>query len=116
LTPPTTRPTSYQAGEFILVDFPFSSGRQAKIRPVLVILDTGDADVLVARITSGRPAGPFDVGLVDWQQGGLKSASTVRLHKMNTIEKSRSHHRIGLIQPADRQRVSDVLRQTFGNW
>lgn len=114
--PPTTRPTSYQAGEFIIVDLPFSSGSQSKIRPVLVILDSGDADVLVARITSGRPTVAFDVGLVEWRAGGLRTASTARLHKLNTVEKSRVLHRIGLIQPADRQRVSDVLRQTFGNW
>jgi hypothetical protein len=41
--------TSYQSGEVVLVSFPFTQSSQTKNRPALVLLDTGDADVLVAR-------------------------------------------------------------------
>ena len=41
--------TSYQPGEVVLVAFPFTGGPHVKRRPALVILDSGDADVVVAR-------------------------------------------------------------------
>ena len=44
--------TVYQAGDVVLVAFPFSSGSSVKARPALVVLDTGDSDVVVARITT----------------------------------------------------------------
>jgi hypothetical protein len=40
--------TNYQVGDLVLVDFPFTVSGPGKPRPALVILDTGDADVLVA--------------------------------------------------------------------
>jgi mRNA interferase MazF len=116
LTPPTTHPIRFQAGELILTDYPFTTGMGWKLRPVLVSLDGGDDDVLTARITSRPPVVAFDVSLTDWRPAGLKTASTVRLHKMNAVEKTLVRQRIGMIQPADRQRVADVLRQMFGNW
>lgn len=39
-------------GDLILVAFRFSSGMEAKHRPATVILDSSDADVVVARVTT----------------------------------------------------------------
>jgi hypothetical protein len=36
---------TYQPGDILLVDFPFTASGQGKARPALVILDTGDAKV-----------------------------------------------------------------------
>ena len=44
--------TLYKPGDVVLVEFPFASGVGSKLRPALVILDTGDVDLVVARITS----------------------------------------------------------------
>lgn len=43
---------NYRFGEVVLLAFPFASRREVKRRPALVLLDTGNADILVARITS----------------------------------------------------------------
>ncbi len=43
---------NFRPGEIVLVTFPFASAAEAKRRPALVLLDTGDADLIVARVTS----------------------------------------------------------------
>lgn len=108
--------TNYQPGDVLLVSFPFSGGTQRKNRPALVLVDAGDADVLVARVTTQGYHTSFDVALADWQGAGLLAPSVVRLHKLATLEKNLIRSHLGALQPADRQKVSDMLRQIFGNW
>ncbi|WP_242057897.1 MULTISPECIES: hypothetical protein [Nostoc] len=43
---------NYQSGSVLLLKLPFSDAVTFKLRPVLLLLDTGDDDVIVARITS----------------------------------------------------------------
>lgn len=38
---------TYQPGDLLLIGFPFSGGSQVKTRPAMVVLDSGDADVVV---------------------------------------------------------------------
>ncbi len=40
----------YQPGEIVLLLFPFTDMGGAKRRPALVLLDTGDIDIVVARV------------------------------------------------------------------
>jgi mRNA interferase MazF len=111
-----TATTSYQAGDILLADFPFVGGHQSQIRPALVVLDTGDMDVLLARITTQRHPTPYDVVLTDWRGARLLAPSIVRMHKMITLSKKQIIKPIGTLQPVDHQRVSTVLNQLFGNW
>jgi len=78
---------SYRPGEVVLLAFPFADATEAKRRPALVLLDTGDADVVVARITSQTAQTTLDVELVEWQQAGLLLPSVVRVHKLATLGK-----------------------------
>ncbi len=41
----------YRPGEVVLLLFPFADATGAKRRPALVLVDTGDDDIIVARIT-----------------------------------------------------------------
>ena len=107
---------SYQAGDLILVDFPFAGGKQVKTRPALVILDTGDADFVAARVTTQAVSASQDVPISDWQGAGLLAASIVRLHKLATLEKSLVRRVLGSLQPADRKQVSAVMKQHYGTW
>src|SRR5437588_8585715 len=108
---PTAMPstTNYQPGNLILVDFPFAGGRQAKTRPALVILDTGDADLVVARVTTQSVSASLDVPITDWQGAGLLAASMVRLHKLATLEKPLVHRVLGSPQQSDRNQVPAVM-------
>lgn len=80
--------TNYQIGDLLLVDFPLTASGPGKPRPALVILDSGDADVLLARVTTRSHGSPFDVPIAAWQQAGLLAPSFVRLHKLATRETS----------------------------
>src|SRR5690242_12989985 len=97
---------NYQAGEVVLMDFPFTTGTQSKARPALVLLDAGDADLLVARITTQSASGSYDVTLSDWRQAGLLAPSSARLHKLVTSAKFRVTRVLGRLEPGDRQKVA----------
>lgn len=43
---------NYQPGEVLLLSFPFVNAVGTKRRPAVVLKDTGDEDIIVARITS----------------------------------------------------------------
>lgn len=62
---------TYSKGEIVLILFPFPSGTGGKVRPGLVLVDSGDQDVLVARITSTKFSTLHDLPIVDWQAAGL---------------------------------------------
>jgi mRNA interferase MazF len=108
--------TSYQPGDLVLVDFPLTVSGPGKPRPVLVILDTGDADVVWARVTSQSQNTPFDVAISGWQLAGLLAPSSVRLHKLATLAKSRVRRHLGTLDANDRQAVATVLRQLAASW
>lgn len=52
---------NYQFGELVIVAFLFAGATETKRRPGLVLLDTGDEDMIVAKITSQIPRTTFDV-------------------------------------------------------
>ncbi|WP_442921954.1 type II toxin-antitoxin system PemK/MazF family toxin [Microcoleus sp. S1D4] len=75
----------------------FAGTTETKRRPGLILLDTGDEDTIVAKITSQIPRTTFDVEIQEWQQAGLKRPSVVRLHKLNTLQKSLVERRLGIL-------------------
>jgi mRNA interferase MazF len=115
---PTLMPstTTYQPGDIVLVDFPFTTSGRGKPRPALVILDTGDADIVSARITTQSQNTTFDVVISDWQSAGLLAASTVRVHKLATLAKSRVQRRLGALSASDRITVANALQSIVASW
>ena len=67
--------TNLLFGTIVLLKFPFSDGRGDKKRPALVILDAGDDDVLVCRITTKEYSTEYDVPINKWEKFGLKLPS-----------------------------------------
>jgi mRNA interferase MazF len=74
-------------GDVILLKFPFTDNQNYKKRPGLLIKDCEDGDIIVCRITSQRYNTKYDVVIKDWQNSGLKLPSTIRVHKIATLEK-----------------------------
>lgn len=101
--------TTYQPGNVVLLAFPFTDGVRQKQRPALVLLDTGDPDIVVARITSQPYTMAFDVALSDRAEAGLLLPSVVRLHKLATLEKSTVSRCLGHLSAQDWDRVRNVL-------
>jgi mRNA interferase MazF len=100
----------------VLVSVPFSSGSGQKSRPALVIADTGDDDVIVARMTSKAPKVAFDVPITEWQAAGLWAPGIVRVHKLTTVEKAIIAKLIGHLSGADQQQVAVMVRLLMGAW
>lgn len=92
---------NYQPGEVILLSYPFTDVTGVKLRPVLVLLDTGDNDILVARITTKITQTLYDVQILEFQVAGLLKQSVVQLHKVNTVEKSLINRRLGMMESSD---------------
>jgi mRNA interferase MazF len=91
---------TYQPGETLLLKFPFSNVEEAKHRPALVVLDVGDNDIVVARITTHISRSSFDVEIKNWREAGLKARSFVRLHKLATLEKNLVDRKLGKLTPS----------------
>jgi len=106
---------NYRAGEIMLLSFPFADAPGARQRPALVLLDTGDEDIVVARVTSQVARGPFDVELVEWQQAGLLLPSIVRVHKVATLEKRLVKRRLGALTARDWARVRAVIQHLWAS-
>lgn len=102
--------TDYKLGEVILIAFPYTNGVGSKKRPALVLYDAGDPDILVARITSQVVRAKDDLVLNDWMEAGLLVPSTVRLHKVATLEKTLINRTLGTLSTSDRQIVVDFLK------
>ncbi|MBD2409267.1 growth inhibitor [Nostoc calcicola FACHB-389] len=106
---------NYQSGSVLLLKLPFSDAVTFKLRPVLLLLDTGDDDVIVARITSQITQTAFDVEIIEWQQAGLMRPSVVRLHKINTVEKRLLERQLGTLQPNDWTKVRQHIHQIWSS-
>ncbi len=105
---------NFNTGEVVLMSFPFSGFSGARRRPALVLLDTGDDDIVVARITSQAVRDTFDIELLEWREAGLLLPSVVRLHKLATLEKSLVERRLGSLMTGDWDRVSESLKRMWG--
>jgi mRNA interferase MazF len=104
---------NHQSGEVLLLLFPFADATGARRRPALVLLDTGDADIVVARVTSQIVRTVFDVELVEWQQAGLLLPSVVRVHKVATLEKRLVERRLGALTSNDWDQVRTRIQQLW---
>ncbi len=107
---------NYQKGDVVILEFTYSDGVTTKTRPALVLLDTGDADIVVARITTTLYDTPYDVTIEKWNESGLFLPSVARLHKLNTSLKSLVTLTLGKLMIEDYKKISEVLKTSYGNW
>ena len=108
--PSTTR---YKWGEVVLVAFPLSDMSGTRKRPGLVLYDSGDEDVMLARITTQEARQQTDVNLTDWKTAGLIAKSVVRLSKVATMKKSLVTRRLGILSAKDKALIRRVWNGMF---
>jgi mRNA interferase MazF len=82
----------------------FYSGVSSKKRPVLVLWLDGD-DVIVAVVTSAQPRTQTDVLLANWSASGLRVSSTIRLSRLDCLEKFLLLNKIGYISGLDAEQL-----------
>ena len=103
----------YKWGDVVLVAFPLSDMSGALRRPGLALFDSGDDDVMLARITTQAIRDRTDLRLVDWQAAGLIAESVVRLSKIVTIRKSLVDRHLGALSPKDKKTVRMIRARMF---
>lgn len=99
----------------MVLAFPFVGTTGAKRRPALVLLDAGDDDVVVARVTSQPRQSAPDVRISEWQQAGLLQPSVARLHKLATLEKRLVQRKLGELTLADWTNVKAELQKLWAS-
>jgi mRNA interferase MazF len=100
-------------GEVVLIRIGFHQTPGGKLRPAVVLLDSGDNDFVDAPINSHPARSDFDVEIRDWRQAGLNVASTIRVNKLTVLAKDEVVRRIGNLASADRSTVAEKLRRAF---
>jgi len=58
---------TYKYGEIVLIEFFQSASHDMKKRPVMIILDTGDNDLILDPITTKERIGIGDYKIKDWR-------------------------------------------------
>lgn len=88
--------------------FRYEDSDEAKQRPVLV-LDDGTVFVLVAKMTSSKPALVTDYQLIEWEKAGLQRQTTVQLDKRRQMTESQLIHEIGRLSIIDIQNILQII-------
>lgn len=109
-----------QRGEVVLVDYPYTAGGGAKVRPVLVIQNDRDnqrlLNTIVAQITSvtRRALEPtqllIEIATPEGQQSGLRQDSVVNCVNLLTLDKDRVLRRLGSLPDSLMQKVNNCLK------
>ena len=105
--------TSYNLGDIILIGFPHTDLQTISKRPAIVLYDSGDQDVLVARVTTQEYTNETDYKIPDWQKSGLLAESYIRLGKQATIEKRFVIRKLGTLETRDIELLQLILRRMF---
>src|SRR5271157_717439 len=100
-------------GEVVLIRIEFHQTPGGKLRPAVVLLDSGDEDFVAAPITSHLRVSDFDVPVHQWREAGLNTASTIRVHKLTVLAKDVIVRRLGELGGPDRTALREVLRRAF---
>ena len=100
-------------GDVVLIRMQYHQTQGSKIRPALVLLDTGDDDFVAASVTSQPRSSECDVPLAEWQAAGLNVPSSVRVHKLTVLPKSDIVRQLGSCSGSDRDGLLRVLCHTF---
>jgi len=109
-------------GDVVLVPFPFTDLTTDKVRPaVIVSADPQETDVTIAFVSSAVSPGEqseTDYVLRQHDPGfegtGLKKASTFKMRKLLTIERTMVIRRLGRVSPVIQNQLDARLRRAIG--
>jgi mRNA interferase MazF len=105
--------TAYKFGDIVLMGFPYTDLRNVSKRPAIVLYDSGDQDVLVARVTTQEYVSEGDYKILNWKKGGLLAESYVRLGKQATIEKHYIIRQLGTLEAGEIEKLKSILRKIY---
>jgi len=105
-------------GSLVLVDFTYADQKQFKLRPALVISNSGNnrmsRDVIVMKITSKEPK-HWGVSLTndDLANGLLDFSSFVQVDAIYALEKTIIRDMIGMVRPEKMKEIKTQMVELF---
>jgi len=121
-TPNPLSPTGHNRGDVVLVPFPNSDLRTAKLRPAVIVqandLDTGISQVIIAMVSSNlaRAGHPSRILIETSTNMGTKSGllfdSVLMCDNLATVTLTAITRKIGSISGLSE--IDDALRKTLG--
>jgi mRNA-degrading endonuclease toxin of MazEF toxin-antitoxin module len=100
-------------GEVVLIRMQFHEATGAKVRPAVVLLDTGDSDFVAAPVTSHARNSEFDLAIGEWRAAGLNVASSIRIHKLTVLAKNDIVRSLGTLPESDQASLAGLLCRAF---
>jgi mRNA interferase MazF len=107
-------------GDVVLIDFPFSAGGGAKVRPALVVQNDRDnvrlPNTIVAQITSATRRSLestqtfISLASVEGQQSGLRQDSVVNCINIATLHESKILRILGALPSAFMTQINACLK------
>ena len=110
---------TYDFGDVLVVEFPFTDGSRSKRRPAVVVSSAGyngsSLDVILLAVTSqiGPSGEELEAVLVHWQAAGLAKPSALK-PVVFTLERSMIRQRIGVLESSDVLQLRGLLSQILG--
>ncbi len=105
--------TTYNLGDIILIGFPHTDLQGVSKRPAIVLYDSGDQDVLAARVTTQEYKSEADYKVRDRRKCGLLADSYIRLGKQATIEKRFIIRKLGTLETNEVDILKSILKGIF---
>ena len=97
----------------VLLRMEFHQAAGSKVRPAVVLLDSGDDDFVAAPVTSRPRLSEYDLQVQDWNVAGLNVPSFIRVHKLTVLPKSGIVGRLGNLTKPDRNSLPQILARAF---
>lgn len=106
-----------EAGDTVVVPFPFTDLPVTKRRPALVLssqsFNAGHGHSVLAMITTAAGSNwPSDVDIADLDAAGIQHASYVRF-KLFTLPNNLIIRRLGALSPSDRSKASHIAKDVM---
>jgi mRNA interferase MazF len=105
----------YAFGDVVVVSFPFTNLDKTIRRPALVLIDTGDEDIVVARITTHKHNEEMELEIENYREKGLLLQSFVRFNKIATLNRKDMYKKIGELSLSEMKKARKILRKMFLN-
>lgn len=99
------------AGAVVLVPFPFSDLSRSKLRPAVLLAESGRDDVVLCQITSNPYFDPAAIELSssDFQTRSLRHTSYARPGKLFTANSALVVSEVGVLRDSSRTRIVDAI-------
>ncbi len=97
--------------DIILIPFPFTDLTGNKLRPAIVLIETGQ-DLTICFITTQLKWEELtDIELLPTKYNGIKKPSIIRLSKIATVDKSLAVGKLGELQKNKMEELNSKLKR-----